>query len=290
MSRIYFLLAATVFVLCITVPSFADSTLLFTTPASAGMGGAFGAVADDNSAIILNPAGISVNKRYGTDIGYLYGNSGTEHRLDLSVVDSITSPLGVGIAYYRDSYNQLLNKSLQKIQRTTYAFAMSMGKPGVLSFGITGRRDHFTQGISGESETLGYGIIFSPGLPFLNLSIAGLNLTRIKGSPEQLPPRLIDAGISLLLHGILTVAFDAVKNLDIKTGKNIDYHAGGQVLLVHQIAVRAGYAWQETMHDKSYAAGIAWYAPRFKLAYTYTGDVGNQEVNRQLISFTLYPF
>ncbi len=266
--------------------SYADSLLNSTTPGSAGMGGAYGAVATDNGAILLNPAGISAKARYGADILYLYNNPNTENRLDFTIVDSVTSSLGAGFGYYMDSYKL----SSLKIQRNTYALALSLGDPGIFSAGVTGRMDQFTQGLSGDSGTLGYGIILSPDLPFLNISLAGLNLTKIKGHPEQLPPRLVDAGISILLHSVLTLAFDAIKNLDIKTGKNIDYHTGGEVVFINQIAVRGGYAWLETTNTKNYSAGVAWYGPRFTLAYTFVGDVGNDRNNNQLISFTMYPF
>ncbi len=266
--------------------SIADSTLLYATPAAAGMGGAFGSIADDNSAIIINPAGMSAKKRYGAHIGYLYTNPDTESRVDFSAVDSHTSQVGVGVAYIRDYYRT----PSFGVQRNTYVTAISMGTPGIFSAGINGRMDQFTQGLSGESQTLGYGIIFSPGLSFLNLSIAGLNLTRIKGTREQLPPRLIDAGISLQLQDVLTISFDGVKNLEISTGKNIDYHAGGEIVLVKQIVLRGGYAWMDTQNDKTYSAGIAWDAPRFTIAYTFVGDVIHKQNNVQLVSFTLYPF
>ncbi|MGB9735443.1 MAG: hypothetical protein ACP5JP_04390 [bacterium] len=265
---------------------YADSLLLTTTPGSAGMGGAFGSLANDNGAIIINPAGISATKRYGAEVGYLNTNPYTGSRLDLSVVDSVTSPVGAGFGYYRESYNE----SSLKIQKNVYALALSMGEPGIFSAGITGRLDQFTHGLSGQAETLGYGIIFSPGVPFLNISLAGLNLTRIKGNREQLSPRVIDTGISMLLHGIFTIAFDAVKNLDVDADKSMDYHAGGEIVIAHQVAFRGGYAWETAENTKTYSAGIAWDAPRFTLAYTFVGDVEHQKDNTQLVSFTLYPF
>lgn len=277
----------TIFLVCLfPYPGYSDSLLLATTPASAGMGGAFGSIANDNGAIIINPAGISATKRYGVEIGYLNTNPYTGSRVDLSVVDSVTSPVGAGFAYYRDSYNE----SALSIRRNIYALALSMGEPGIFSAGITGRLDQFTQGLGGQSETLGYGIIFSPGVPFINVSVAGLNLTRIKGTGEQLAPRLIDTGISMLLHGVFTIAFDAVKNLDVDTTHNIDYHAGGEIVVINQIAFRGGYAWEQAENTKTYSAGIAWKAPRFTLAYSFVGNVENQKENTQLVSFTLYPF
>lgn len=257
-----------------------------TTPGSAGMGGAFGSIANDNGAIIINPAGISSTKRYGAGIGYLNTNPYTGSRLDLSVVDSVTSPVGAGFGYYRESYN----KSSLKIQQNIYALALSIGEPGIFSAGITGRLDQYTSGLSGQAETIGYGIIFSPGVSFLNLSIAGLNLTRVRGTREQLPPRIVDTGISMLLHDILTISFDTVKNLDVDADKSIDYHAGGEIVIVHQVAFRGGYAWETAEGTKTYSAGIAWQAPRFTLAYTFVGDVEQQKNNTQLVSFTVYPF
>ncbi len=286
MRGIYLTIATLLLVFFIPNYSIADSLFLYSTPASAGMGGAFGSIANDNSAIIINPAGISATKRYGAALGYLYTNPYTGSRIESSVVDSTTSQLGAGFGYYRDSYKV----SSLSIQRNTYALALSMGEPGIFSAGVTGRMDHFIQGLSGQSETLGYGVIFSPGVSFLNLSIAGLNLTRIRGTREQLPSRLIDAGISMFLHGVLTIAFDAVKNLDVNTTKNIDYHAGGELVLVNQIAFRGGYAWEEAENTKTFSGGIAWKAPRFTIAYTYVGDVQNQKNNTQLVAFTLYPF
>ncbi len=280
--------AASLLLICVTSSfSFADSLYLYATPASAGMGGAFGSIANDNAAIIMNPAGISATKRYGAETGYLYTSPYSGSRLDFSAVDSTTSEVGAGFGYYRDTY-QL--PSEEYVQRNTYAFALSAGEPGIVSFGMTGRMDLFTRGLSGQAESLGYGLIFSPGVSFLNISIAGLNLTRIRGTREQLPPRLIDAGISMLLHGVFTMAFDAVKNLEVDSKYSVDYHAGGELVIVNQIAFRGGYAWEQAENTKTYSGGIAWKAPRFTLAYTYVGNVENQKDSTQLVSFTLYPF
>ncbi|MCL4558790.1 MAG: hypothetical protein M1491_09260 [Deltaproteobacteria bacterium] len=267
-------------------PSFADSLLVSTTPASAGMGGAYGAVAADNGAILLNPAGMSAAPRYGAETAYLYNNPYSENRIDVSVVDSVTAAVGVGVGFYTDTYHL----SSLKVERDTYALALSMGEPGIFSAGITGRMDQFTKGISGSSGTLGYGVLFSPDLPFLNISLAALNVTKVKGSPEQLPPRLIDVGISMFLQGMLTLAFDAIRDLDIKTAKNVDFHLGGEVVVIHQVALRGGYAWRETTGGNDYSAGLAWKAPRFTLSYTFVGGLGNQYGNTQLVSFTVYPF
>ncbi len=264
----------------------ADSLLLYTTPASSGLGGAFGAVADDNSAIILNPAGMSNKPTYGASTGYLYDSLSNEQRLDLCVTDSITSPVAVGFGYYRYSYQQ----GSLGIDKNVYALALSMGKPGIFSGGITGRLDQYTGGLSGNAGTLGYGLIFSPGLPYLNISIAGLNLTKIQGTPQQLPPRLIDAGISLLSNGMLTLAFDAVKNLDVNGPVTMDYHAGGEIDVLQSLALRGGYAWDDVENMKTFSAGIGWYGPRFTIAYTFVGNVRNLNNNTQTASFILYPF
>ncbi len=274
-------------VTAVASPSRADSLLDATTPASAAMGGAYGAVAADNGAILLNPAGMSATRRYGAGAAYLFNNPYSESRIDLSVIDSVTSSLGVGFGYYRDKYHL----SSLSVHRDTYALALSMGEPGLFSAGVTGRLDQFSQGLSGSSGTLGYGILFSPDLPFLNISLAALNLTRVKGNRGQLPPRLIDAGISLLLQGTVTVAFDAVKDLDITTNKNIDYHLGGEVMIINQIALRAGYVWHVATKINDVSAGIAWKVQRFSLSYAFIGGSGNGPYgNTQLISFTVYPF
>ncbi len=282
----FFTAAAFLVILFATCSSYADSLYLYATPASAGMGGAFGSIANDNAAIIVNPAGISATKRYGTETGYLFTNPYSGSRLDFSAVDSTTSEVGAGFGYYHDIYKL----ASDYVQRNTYAMALSAGEPGVLSVGVTGRMDLLSGALSGQAESLGYGLIFSPGVSFLNLSIAGLNLTRIRGTRDQLPPRLIDTGISMILHGVLTIAFDAVKNLEVASKNSIDYHAGGELVFVQQIALRGGYAWETAENTKTFSGGIAWKAPRFTLAYTYVGDVMNQSNSTQLVSFTLYPF
>ena len=284
------LIASTVLFLVVIsffcIPVYSDSLILFPSPKAAAMGDAFGAVANDDSAIIINPAGMNMKTRYGANADYLYNMKQPEHRLDFSILDSVTSPVGVGIGYYMDSYRL----SSVDIHRNTYMAALGMGEPGIVSFGMNYRQDIFTSGIKGSSYTLGYGIIFSPDLPFLQLSIAGLNLTRINGTSQFLPPRLIDGGISFLLNGIFTLSFDAVKDLDIRTKNNMDYHAGGEVLIENQIAIRGGYIWQNTANSKNYSLGIGWDIPRFSLDYSFIGDVGSAKNNTQIFGLTIYPF
>ena len=64
-----------------------------------GMGEAYRAIATGNDAIYFNPAGLPLLKRYSIEGQYVLNLVEENHQADVSVVDSKTNDLAVGLAY-----------------------------------------------------------------------------------------------------------------------------------------------------------------------------------------------
>lgn len=83
--------------LCVSASASAQTVL---SPRALGMGNAVRADPHSNSALILNPAGMSRDYVYSAQIGYNRSNAGDTNVAQLNVVDSRTQPsLAMGVAY-----------------------------------------------------------------------------------------------------------------------------------------------------------------------------------------------
>lgn len=70
------------------------------------LGGAYRAIATANDTLFFNPAGMLKGKRASVDTDYNYLSIDREHHVTVSVVDSKTSSLGMGL-YYSGGFSSL---------------------------------------------------------------------------------------------------------------------------------------------------------------------------------------
>src|SRR5689334_11365242 len=88
--------------LCLGAPDPAHTYEEFHGVRSAGMGGAQRAVGTSNDTLTLNPAGMAVVPRYALELQYAYlPKLGLSH-INISAVDSKSSPVAGGVAYTHD--------------------------------------------------------------------------------------------------------------------------------------------------------------------------------------------
>lgn len=232
-----------------------------------GLTGAYNAIADDNSAIELNPGGIAQVKHYEIDINYLTSDLSTQWRF--AVLDSVSSPLAMGLSYSQIEYKENAEpleirefgaSSLTRAQRTTIA--------------VGSGSDYFFAGINAEYNkiqdnpkdyfwTFAGGAIVKPVPQLLNLSFTLHNFATA-GSDNHSVLRKWSAGISTYLNYLLASASWS------KMEDSVDlWSFGVEGYLPQQIAIRSGYFRGKAAKDEGYAFGISWRIQQLGLNYSY---------------------
>ena len=64
-----------------------------------GMGHAYRSIAAGNEGIYYNPAAMTAVPRYSPELHYVFNLDRALHEFDLSVVDSLTNAVGIGLGY-----------------------------------------------------------------------------------------------------------------------------------------------------------------------------------------------
>jgi hypothetical protein len=203
------------------------SPALMSTPQALSMGQAVRGIARTNSALIYNPAGMSIGSNYAVDLQY-FRSSQKENVFGLNVVDSQTrhdkDQLALGIAY-----QQFLNDGVQGYEaRLGFSLPMSKGRGFKPLIGLSGRYtcDELTKQ---EGFDLDAGLMFVIGEIF-NIGVVGEGLLN-----EQDFTRLgIGGGLT---HRQFNLGVDWVYNPILE----YDLMSGGAELLLGQFVVRGGY-------------------------------------------------
>jgi opacity protein-like surface antigen len=268
--------------LAVCVPANADD-FMGTRPL--GMGGAHRAIVTGNDSILLNPAGMSLFRRYSFEAQYLFtpekGEDGpAEHVFHASVIDNQLAAFATGLAYTR-----VQRKDHKKGNRYDMAFSLPLS--GNLLIGTDVKylnfdRDNQEDAIDAVTFDLGVLVRTDFGL---NLGVVGYNLTNTADYLEH--PVSMAAAAMYSPFRTLEIAFDWFINFqrpkdptdpvgEKETGYS--YHFGVEYLLMGQFTLRAGYAYDQAQpgdDDHLWAAGIGYVTQRFAFDFGYRGSFSN---------------
>ncbi|MBC61715.1 MAG: hypothetical protein CMP11_04595 [Zetaproteobacteria bacterium] len=196
-----------------------------------GMGNGGSAAVSGLGSIKLNPAMISVEKKYQASAGYHWPSSGREY-YQVGVVDSKTSPTAAGISYTSSFHEYTSFSKAPTAEEKEQAFYDSLVKKrisGAISNSVgkfhLGLGVQFIEGFDSNMKplrgfTTGLGLVgfLTQSLRF---GISGENL--INHRIEQLAPRTYRAGMALLLfNGLVTLHADYRQRQRV----NQEYEAG----------------------------------------------------------------
>lgn len=248
--------------LCAGAPAYAQEE--FTGLRSMGMGGANRAVASGNDAIYLNPAGMSLSRKYSIEGAYLYNNFGETHAPGVSVVDSVTSPgIAAGVAYSYVAGKKTLRtlgegglvlESPTDRSGNILHVGMSMPLGKNAAVGVAGKYLDLSYG--GRSAisavTVDAGLIFRPS-PNVSVGVTGYGLTNT-GTAEA--PMQMGFGLALGPPGTFQLAVDWVMDFSsakynesvANRGAGSTKHqvfAGIEWTIAREFSLRAGY-----FHDR----------------------------------------
>lgn len=266
---------------------------------------AYRAIATGNDAIYFNPAGLSVLKRYAVEGHYVLSMDDDGHQGDVSLVDSQTNPLAVGLAY--------TFQGSDLTRRTTLGHTATVGMAYPLfdqlfSIGVGLKYKNVTDAIVGNylnAVTADLGILSHiPG--GISVGAVGYNLIPIRTVESAHVP--ISAGFALALDlgplsslifggaptfgpvqtaaGIpsagsfgglrgpldgLTLSFDWLLDFETLQGTQSRLSGGLEWLVADLVPVRAGYVWDQQTDDHRVSVGIGVIVPNFGF------DVGYQQ-------------
>lgn len=270
-----------------------------------GLSEAYRAIANGNDAIYFNPAGLSVLKRYGIEGHYVLALDEDGQQGDISLVDSKTNALAVGIAY--------TFQGSELTRRTTFGHTatLALAYPifdQLFSVGAGLKYKNVTDAIAGNylnAVSADVGILSHiPG--GISIGAVGYNLVPIRSVESAHVP--ISAGFALAwdlgpassmifggspsfgpvqtaagvpssggfgtmrgpLDG-LTLSFDWLLDFETLQGTQSRLSGGLEWLVAELVPVRAGYLWDEQTGDQRVSVGIGVIVPNFGF------DVGYQQ-------------
>lgn len=301
------LVPVAVLVSLVTFASPARAQYDFVGVRAMGMGEAQRATATGASAVLMNPAGMSLVKQYVIEGMYGIKIESVGHHANLSVVDSITSRVAAGLFYTfiyetpKLGFNWAGGKiDSEQITRTGHAAGLSLSIPLGDRFiiGATAKYlhidttaplpmgtvpDHLTLD-SVNGVTFDVGMILRLGQTF-NIGLIGYNLWD-HGSRES--PLSLGIGLAYVPIPALSINFDTVVNFtgfqnyrfDMMTGKvSLDQRTtarlgpGIEWLAGNKVPIRAGVVYDSGLPATYLTVGLGYLSTAFGIDLSYRGKV-----------------
>jgi len=240
-----------------------------------GLGGAYGAVADDASAVLWNPAGLGLVDRrqlqattvsyFGLDIHEHYGSLALPH-WRWGVASITMRRFGVSNIEHRDERNVLLSSDLSDQQME---FVLGYGRRLNRSWSVGGSIKLQSQSTAGFSDSdLGMDIgvmarpleILAPQTPWAERFTVGLALRNVLEPELRLAndlvadPTAMRLGFSFWAPFIENHPFLLSADIEKTQGMNTRLHAGLEVHVRSHLALRSGF------NSQNFTAGasVAW--------------------------------
>ncbi|MBN2358316.1 MAG: hypothetical protein JXR83_02625 [Deltaproteobacteria bacterium] len=229
-----------------------------------GMGEAYRSLASGNEALYYNPAGITAVARYSPELHYQFNLDRALHEVDLSVVDSVTNALGVGIGY--TFVNREPGDQAVQGHRATLALAYPI-LPGMFNLGAGFKYLNISQALAGNfvsALTADVGVILTPGLG-LSFALVGYNLVPITSNEA---PLSMAAAASWSMEG-LTLAFDWTLDLESLSPPGMGFHGGAEYLLFDMFPLRVGYENDQVRQQSAITFGTGFVLEWFGIDLAY---------------------
>ncbi len=264
-------------------------------PANAlGVADAVRGTATGLSALVFNPAGMSLIRQYALDVGWTYQDALDGHGLNASAVDSSTNPaLALGVSYtYVSSELGVLDRDGSRIRG-----ALSTGFRGQdfgLYVGLGGQYTDLTIGASDgdvgpqddvEFFTLDGGLLLQLGSMF-SLGVTGHNLIDTKAVAEA--PRSIGFGAAALFDA-LTLSFDAVLDLQSLEDETATHWAfGAQYLIEGLVVVRAGFGIDGLTDTNRFSVGAGYVSKALAVDVGFSRTLSDEATNTFAVNARLF--
>jgi hypothetical protein len=213
-----------------------------------GMGGATRAWALGDSAVLLNPSGMSLAKVYNVEAAYGYGGRLSEHLFHASIVDSTSASTLAGAVYYTYRLDKPADLT-GHAHEVGAALSLPLGERVAMGATLKWFRfegaDDAPAAPAGTPSTTSSGLTFDVGAtvrPAENLSFAVVGMNLIDRHHGQ-APQMVTYGAAFVPVRDVVVALDGVTTFtrdDFTGARGTGVRAGLEVALAHRVALRAG--------------------------------------------------
>ncbi len=244
-----------------------DFTLGLLKGSPLSLGGAYRALANDNSAILLNPAGIGQNRSLTIAADWL-----TSSRFDIdtysgSIIDATdTERFATGFSF--DHVNQDIFGNGVKYTQFTLAVAGNL-TPG-LSAGISGK--YYQSSIESPVLTGPDGFTMDAGLLYFitpKISAAATIHNIFEGDGDPNIPLLVSGGIAVRPDERSALVMDVVQDFSTTATETTNLHFGGLYSITPDFTIRSGFGWDRIRDNSFFGAGFLITAQRAWLGLTY---------------------
>jgi hypothetical protein len=241
---------------------------------AAAMGGALRAQAIGNSAVYLNPAGMSLGNMYVVTGLYQFRGSDSASQISAAVVDSQTSKrIAAGLYYNFIRSNPTFsiasqNGAVQIDQTDTtheVGLALSMPLGRYIMLGVTQKYINHGSDLPASAPedlpkadisayTVDVGGIVRVGR--FNFAAVGYNLVPVDDEFTNLYPQSLGLGVSVAFGTLFSAGFDTVLDFTSDPDNKVkpSFHGGGELFLAKRYALRVG-AMHDTVRDATYVTG-----------------------------------
>jgi len=242
-------------------------------PRALGMGGAFTAIADDTSAVRLNPAGIAQKRTYALSLSSSKVKGG-QSALNATIVDYQTTEMPVGVSYTRETITGL---------KRDYGIVSFAEKTGKVLIGISGK--YFSQESTVKEQDYSYDAgVLVVASDKLSIGFAGKNLERTKFAFIH---KKYSAGLAFKVTPLFRLSLDYTKDRD-ETGEDSLAAAGLEYALKkNEIIVRGGYTDDKIRNAEYYSAGLTLSSPSINFEYGYRWNKNDSSDNIQAFSIQM---
>ncbi len=292
------LLPAAVLLLCNRAPA----DLLYGTR-GLGFAGAYSARADDNFGTTVNPAALSIYRRYHILAFYTLSSMKNTYSTGVIAVDSKTSDIAMGLFYINQGFlplgkaNGEYSFSTTSITDNYWGLSISENYMNLFFIGIT-LSMHTMRSSMGNDDTftMDLGIIAPVGDYFLigftayNPLRYGYNRLKQLNDPRR---RAIALGAVFHYQNVLFLQADWQRDLEDLRGNHHRIAFGFSAVGRRYFEVRFGYARDFFFSSNEIGAGMSFRGPRFSIDYSYfvirrNGNLPNEEKHSLAVTVALF--
>ncbi|MCB0308864.1 MAG: hypothetical protein KDD48_05785 [Bdellovibrionales bacterium] len=233
-------------------------------------GGAYRAIADNNTAILLNPAGLGFfDEKVSLAADYTRVGRTASNAISISAVDARALP-GIPFALSYDRDQPTLSGTAQiNLNQISAASAMRLGS--MMSAGLT-FKGYFTSTnsplVSGpDGVDLDLGFMLRPA-SFLSFALTAQNV--FNGGHFEEFPLVIGFGSALFLDPHAKLSIDITRDFQTPANGKVNSHFGGELRMAEGIFLRGGFGIDQVRQNNFYAIGIALAGPKINLHFTFS--------------------
>jgi hypothetical protein len=226
------------------------------TAKAQGMGGAFRALAFDNSAVDMNPAGLAQVKKVEFTPGYWRATKGSEYAMQVSLTDSLTNASGTGFSYeYRKLRPGPNGESGVESQRYTLAASYPV-VPQIAYIGMSTKYFKVDYTDPAKHNKSGYttdiGMLYRP---FQYVAFGAVFVNFINGNQAE-APRSVTGGVAITPAEWFTATGDVFSDLATTNQEKTGWALGAQLAPVQYIAFRGGLYKEALTGNQFWTAGL----------------------------------